>query len=64
MTESPFTKLHHAHVTGQNCTLTHGDVELLLDCLGDAFGKAEAEFETWRDRLAEYERDRAREAGD
>ena len=64
MTESPFAKLHDANVHGRSCTLTHGDVELLLDCLGDAFGKAEAEFETWRDRLEDYDRARKREADD
>ena len=49
--------------TGGECTLTHADVELLLDTLGDAFGAAEAEYETWHDRLVEYKRNLEREAG-
>lgn len=63
MTQSPFDKLHDVYTSGNECTLTHADVELLLDTLGDAFGAAQNEYETWCDRLAEYRRGLER-AGD
>ena len=56
MTKSPFDKLQDAYGNGLQCTLTHADVELLLDTLGGAFGVAQAEYETWHDRLAEYKK--------
>ena len=63
MNESPFDKLRDASTSGNSCTLTHADVELLLDTLGDAFDAAEGEYEKWCERLDDYKRSLEREAG-
>ena len=57
-----FQKLLTSHERGTSATLSHADVSFLFETLGDAIGRAEAEYEMWRDRLAEYERNLEREA--
>ena len=57
-----FEKLYDSQERTTGVTLSHADVSLLFDTLGDAIAKAGAEFQTWRDRLEEYDRAQAREA--
>ena len=57
-----FEKLHDSQQRATEVTLSHADVSFLFDTLGDAVAKAEAEFETWRQRLEEYNLAQARES--
>ena len=60
-TKNVFAKLHKARTQCKGVALGFADVELLCDVLGDEIAKAEAEYEQWRERFTEYERNRSRE---
>lgn len=56
MAANVFEKIRDAHSSGKGVTLSHADVELLLETLGKAFAKAEARFEHWQEIVSDYQR--------
>ena len=53
--KSVFDKIRDATQSHEGVNLSSADLELLLEILGDAYDEAENEFETWQERLREYE---------
>jgi hypothetical protein len=53
---SVFEKLHDAAQMNRGVHLTFAEVELLMDVLGDSFGKVEQEYEKWKAIFEEYQR--------
>ena len=62
MEKSVFDKLDTASKRGTGVSLTHAELELLLDCLGDTFGKAESEYELWCERFEDFKQSSQRES--
>lgn len=53
--KSVFDKIRDATQSHEGVNLSSADLELLLEIFGDAYDEAENEFETWQERLREYE---------
>lgn len=62
MDDNPFDKIHQASTRGHGVTLTHADVMLIMELLGDELGRVEAKLLKWDDIIKEYNRSKKREA--
>ena len=62
MDDNPFDKIHQASTRGHGVTLTHADVMLIMELLGDELGRVEAKLLKWDDIIKEYNRGKKREA--
>ena len=55
-----FDRMERANGNGQAIELSHADLELLYDMLGDALAHAKDEVDEWTERFASYQRAKAR----
>ena len=55
-----FDRMEKAYGNGLGVELSHADLELMYDLLGEKLGKAKDDIDQWRERFADYERAAAR----
>ena len=55
MDDNPFDKIHQASTRGHGVTLTHADVMLIMELLGDELGRVEAKLLKWDDIIKEVQ---------
>ena len=56
-----FDRMEKAKGNGLGVELSHADLELMYDLIGDALAKAKDDIDNWREIFADYERAKAKE---